>query len=290
MKAYAVTRRTLKYIYKRTTVHHFRETFHAHQGMEFCIIHEGKGRLILNQEIIPLHSGMILYFQPFQLHRVQMDVNENTPFIRSILILEPSEMIHCLKPFPYLMSFFKTLWEEELPSQVIRNFHRNKPFEQLLKTFHAEMPEFAPERFQEEFSLFFISFLQHLRKMWEKEKKQFERKQRELHHAERMMRWIETHYAENFQLERLAEDLHLSKYYASHLFKDATGSTLTEYITARRIRQACLLLNTTAMTIKEIAFQTGFSNSAYFTKTFRENVGVTPKEYRRQRFLSSSNI
>jgi AraC-like DNA-binding protein len=100
-------------------------------------------------------------------------------------------------------------------------------------------------------------------------------------YSEAAMRWVEEHYAEEFRLERLADELHLSRYYLSRLFRQETGSAITDYVTARRMKQACMLLETTELSVDQIGFRVGIPNVSYFIQLFKRVVGTTPLKYRR---------
>ena len=69
-------------------------------------------------------------------------------------------------------------------------------------------------------------------------------------------------------------------FYVSKMLKDKKGITLRQYVIQYRLKLAKRLLELTAKTIGEIADETGFTDASYFTKTFREAFGQTPKEYR----------
>lgn len=94
------------------------------------------------------------------------------------------------------------------------------------------------------------------------------------------MQWIEAHYADQVSLDDLAEALHLSKFYVSRVFSQETGSSITDYITTRRIKQACRLLQTTILPIEHIN-EIGFPNASYFIRLFKHVVGMTPLKYRK---------
>jgi YesN/AraC family two-component response regulator len=94
------------------------------------------------------------------------------------------------------------------------------------------------------------------------------------------MRWIEEHYREEISLETLAEETHLSKFYVSRIFREETGSSITDYLTARRIKQACRLLQTTDLSVEQIGIRVGYPNASYFIQLFKKVVGVTPLKYR----------
>lgn len=101
--------------------------------------------------------------------------------------------------------------------------------------------------------------------------------------VERIKVYIETHFKENLTRESLASEVFMNPDYLSKLFKKNTGSSLMDYVTKVRIEQARELLKKTALSVSEIAIETGYSNTAYFTKMFKKYTnGVTPREYRKE--------
>ena len=69
-------------------------------------------------------------------------------------------------------------------------------------------------------------------------------------------------------------------FYVSRVLKEKKGITLRQYIIAYRLKYAKKLLAETRMSAAEIADEVGFTDASYFTKTFRQTFGITPKEYR----------
>lgn len=97
-------------------------------------------------------------------------------------------------------------------------------------------------------------------------------KLRPLFYSEKIMNWIEAHYKEPFDLEHLSNELHLSKSYISRSFKRETGSSLTEYLTIRRIKEACQLLEMTNKSIELIGESLGFKSVSYFIQLFKNSL------------------
>jgi YesN/AraC family two-component response regulator len=98
----------------------------------------------------------------------------------------------------------------------------------------------------------------------------------------RIIGYIEEHYAQEITLKGLAEFIRMDASYVSDLFKKKTGSTLTHYIQNRRIRAAKMLLAETDRTISDIGHQVGFENDNYFIKVFKRWCEMTPNEYRKR--------
>ena len=83
-------------------------------------------------------------------------------------------------------------------------------------------------------------------------------------------------------VQHIAEQLGCSADYLSHLFHTETKERLTHYIQRIRIDGAILALESTALTISEIAYASGFADPAYFARVFKQHKGATPQDYRGQ--------
>ncbi|MFD2878690.1 helix-turn-helix domain-containing protein [Paenibacillus rhizoplanae] len=64
-------------------------------------------------------------------------------------------------------------------------------------------------------------------------------------------------------------------------FHQETGGRLVDYLTARRLKQACRLLETTDLTVERIGRTVGFPNSSYFNQLFKRVLGLSPLQYRK---------
>lgn len=92
---------------------------------------------------------------------------------------------------------------------------------------------------------------------------------------------FEREYAEKITLSSLAAEHHMSVSYLSHLFKRVTGYSIMEYLTMCRLSVAKKLLSETNMSVTEVVFATGFSDSSNFSRVFKREVGCSPMEYKR---------
>lgn len=96
------------------------------------------------------------------------------------------------------------------------------------------------------------------------------------------LKYIEEHYQETIELKDIAEKLGVSSGEVGRLFKKMLNETCFEYIGNYRIMRSMDLLNYTDMSISEIALKTGFNSFSYYTKYFKNKVGVSPSAYRNQ--------
>ena len=96
----------------------------------------------------------------------------------------------------------------------------------------------------------------------------------------RVMAYIHEHYADPMSRTDLARQVALSEDYLTACFRKELGVTPITYINRFRINQAQQLLLDTDKSITEIALDVGFSDSSYFSRVFRREVGLSPTDYR----------
>ncbi|MFK7691869.1 response regulator [Paenibacillus sp. HJGM_3] len=94
-------------------------------------------------------------------------------------------------------------------------------------------------------------------------------------------RIIESKLNEPLTLTSVAEEVGLSSYYLSRLFREETGESFNEYVTRLRLEMAVLLLQTTSLKVYEVAERVGIPNYRYFSQLFRNWTGVAPTDYKK---------
>ncbi len=98
------------------------------------------------------------------------------------------------------------------------------------------------------------------------------------------LEYIHQHLSEKITVQDIAESIGYNEGHFSRKFAKATGCTPYQYLLRSRIERAEILLQSTSLSIHEIAEQTGFNSVANFSYAFRQNTGCTPHEFRERRF------
>lgn len=93
--------------------------------------------------------------------------------------------------------------------------------------------------------------------------------------------YVRTHFRDNISAEAVAKTVHLSPNYFSEYFKKQTGEKFSLFVLRLRIDFAANLLKISDLSVKEIAFESGFNSAAYFSNTFKEFYGMSPDKYRK---------
>jgi signal transduction histidine kinase/AraC-like DNA-binding protein len=100
------------------------------------------------------------------------------------------------------------------------------------------------------------------------------------HLVRQAMAYIHEHYAEPISRQDLAGHVALSEDYMTFCFRKELGVTPIAYLNRYRVHQAKQLLADPLKSVTEIALEVGFSDSGYFSRVFRREVGVSPEAYR----------
>lgn len=94
--------------------------------------------------------------------------------------------------------------------------------------------------------------------------------------------YIQSNYAEELNLKRLADLFHFNPVYLGQLFKSQTGKYFHDYIHEVRVNSAILLLQDSSLSIDEISTRVGYKNGDHFYKSFKKVTGMIPGEYRKK--------
>lgn len=94
--------------------------------------------------------------------------------------------------------------------------------------------------------------------------------------------YLNTNYTNIESMDQICEELSVSKYYISHVFKKYIGKPPMQYVTSKRIAYAKKLLQETDHSATEIGEMCGYKDHALFFKAFKKMVGTTPISFRRE--------
>lgn len=97
----------------------------------------------------------------------------------------------------------------------------------------------------------------------------------------KVQNYIELHINDSLSIEELADIAGFSKYHFHRIFKGIVDEPLSRYVNRLKLERATNLLTYRSdMTITDIAYHFGFTDSAVFSQTFKSYYGVSPSQYR----------
>lgn len=98
----------------------------------------------------------------------------------------------------------------------------------------------------------------------------------------RACKYIQENFRKELSLDEVSKEVNVSPYYFSKLFKEEVGENFIDYLTAMRINNAKELLRRPVLSIREAGLQSGYADPNYFSRIFKKQTGMTPREYREQ--------
>lgn len=94
--------------------------------------------------------------------------------------------------------------------------------------------------------------------------------------------YMENNYSLDPSLEETANQVYLSKYYFSHIFREQTGQTYSSYLNSVKLHFEQELLIKTQKTISQIAVECGFPSGNYLCDVFKKEFQIAPSTFRQQ--------
>ncbi len=100
--------------------------------------------------------------------------------------------------------------------------------------------------------------------------------------SDKVLRFLEQHYAESLSLEEIAAAFYIDRYALCRIYKRERDITVMDDLLRIRLSKAKRFLKYGAEPVSQVGSMCGFESPGYFTKRFREAVGMTPTEYRKR--------
>lgn len=98
--------------------------------------------------------------------------------------------------------------------------------------------------------------------------------------VEKACKYIVENISKDLSLEQVAQIVSVSPYYLSKLFKEEKKQNFINYLTDLRIEKACRMLSDSFSSVKEVSAAVGYNDQNYFSRLFKNNVGMSPTEYK----------
>lgn len=95
------------------------------------------------------------------------------------------------------------------------------------------------------------------------------------------LRYVEKHYAEPIRIETLARECHISETHFRRLFSEYIDMTPIEYLNMVRVLRACEMLRSSNESMSSVALNCGFSTVSTFDRNFKQVIGVTPYQWKK---------
>jgi AraC-like DNA-binding protein len=263
---------------------HFRDgligqrQMHAHRGYEFYFCLDGQGKLLLDDHMVSLVPGTIAIIKPHELHLPS--VIGTKPLHRVVLSVDEHYVQTSFNTSPGISHCVHTLFTESKPYWLVAAARMDMIRNLLLRLTRelAEQRDYYQAAMHHLLAELFVILTREQCCPPDPDHAE----NASFHLAERILRYLTTHYAESIEVSRLHERFNVSRSHMYDHFKQATGHSLNRYLTLYRIHQAKRLLLDTQLSVTEIASAVGYGDLSHFFHTFKSETGLTPNTFRKQ--------
>ena len=254
---------------------------HRHDFYELVLVSGGRAFHDMHGESIPLNAGDLFLVPPGQLHSYLQPENFSIQvvlFCKDVL----ADVQHDLAPFPAFQLLFRL--QPELPAGPRAETGVLSLDGLALETALDYLKQIRQEIRKRECGAavsirgLFLSFLVHcLRHARLAEPK---RKGLYVEEISTLLAELDHLPEKRWTPASMARKCNMSVVNFRLQFRKITGRPPGEYLLRLRLKRACTLLRTTRKSISEIALETGFCDANYFSRRFRQVLGITARQYR----------
>lgn len=255
--------------------------WHWHPEIELTFVTDGEISYQVNDQIYRLRAGQGLFCNSNALHTGHMVEQKNCFYVsitfhpRIIYGYEGSVLCrNYVKPLTEAGSFGSFCFLPEIPWQ-------KKILEAMQEIYHlyfshGKMYEFY---IQQKLSFIWISLL-------ENEAAEYLEPaggggtNRDVERLRAVLSYVHEHYMEKITLEEIGEQIGLCRGECCRFFRKHMNQSLFDYILYYRVEKSLPLLAGNALSVTEIAEQTGFSSSSYYARVFKDQMNCSPTQYR----------
>lgn len=248
----------------------------------FGFIKDAQGNYTIDHQTFQMRPGTIYFTNPGHLRSWSYsEIGEVYLVTVSEAFLKENIHADIFTEFPFLLA-------ETLPAMTATEDVYIQ-FERLYLQIHQEYNAQSPFRKRLIGSLFFVLLLKYKEYFWLKYNAIYEGN-RGSEIVKQFNKLLEKHYRDLavgkaelvFRLQDYAQAQGLHPNYLSNVIKSKTGKTVGTWIAEKTIAEAKSLLKNTDISIKEITFRLGFTDTANFSTYFKKNAGISPLTYRKQ--------
>ena len=259
--------------HRDTSASNARVQLHSHTFFELLYCSSSGGaEYLVGSERYRLQRGDIIFVPPGISHRPLLPEHMSEPYSRYVLWLSTQFLDSYAQLFPYPFS------ENQARVGMLRT--AGTPWESLGELFRIGVQEAEEQADGWEAAVIgntMILLTQIKRATDECSIRLMKAESPEL--LDRITAFIESNYAAHFTVGDLSRQLYVSSSTLSHLFKQKMGVSVYQYVKQRRLIAAKALIEN-GMPLEQVALQVGFSDYSGFYRAFKQEYGISPRQYR----------
>lgn len=257
--------------------------FHVHNYFEMVYVYHGSCVHVTHDETIHLHQGDVLLMNPHILHWLYTE--HPTDIVFNILLskdfLEQTVfpwMTDNRLMFNFFLDYFYHL--NQVEDFILFPYTEKYPVESLIKQL---IEEYVNDDLCCDSALkgICLQLFAHLARICNDYYAANDADMKNHQVAIRIIQYIQTHL-DTISLESVAKEFNYSTSHISRLFRKSLGKSYSEVVYNIKLQTAKKLLETTSLSMGDIADNIGVNDTSYLHRIFKKKYGLSPSEYRKQ--------
>lgn len=233
---------------------------HLHRQIELIVVLEGTMTVSVDhtQYVLSINDGIIIF--PNQLH--------------SLYTENHSQILLCIFEKEFCPSY-KNIFQIGHPTIPTFTLNQHSPHSNVaVNGLLSLTPECSLLLSEGYLTLLLASILEHIKLSTEPTYADFELEQN-------LLLYIDAHYTEDLSLEILSKEFGVSRFRLSRLFADTLHTSFPSYVNSKRLEYGKSRLESTTLSVTQLALDAGFGSSRTFFREFKHTYGISPGEYRK---------
>ena len=238
----------------------------------------GNGQKIINKRKYSMSAGNLFLIHPDD-HTTFVIESENIEIYNILFMpdLINTEIEKLKSDFGFFQIFGKDFHTNPDHRKMLYILDSNREIESLIKKIAKEYSRELPN-YQNMICLYLQELLINISRI-SSQKASKNKQKNVIMYIEHMIR---EHYDEDFELDKLAQQVGITKNHLCKIFKKDKGFTIMEFLLETRLQQAEILLKSTQLTASEICYRCGFNNLSYFYRAFADKHQLSPIQFRKK--------
>ena len=259
-------------IYRQVGRDEHYKIWHKPENNIFLFIHSGNGSVVTKTESYPMSKGTLCFIGKEKYHYTFPD--DTNCYVRSKLFISSDQLSYLSKALDRASQLLQRFDEGQIHISALDEKEAQR-VEQLFDRLNRISP------LSECFQLEICSALLQLIVLLSENRQPIT--QDASSSIQTAVEYINDHITEDITIDRICAPVYMSKYHFCRLFKERIGTTVMDYVLKTRIMMAKELLSSGNLSVTEISEACGFSSISYFSRAFKNEVGVSPLQYKRSK-------
>lgn len=246
---------------------------HTHNAIEIYLNMTPLPNMLLGSNVMPLEENTLLIIPSYCVHQFSQIMDKE--YERYIVTVSAAWLDNFIVENPR----YKYLTDTKHPLIITPDTQQR---EQFISSIHSFLNCEKNDTFSELAAFFdilkVVDMLSHTAKLSEKNISR-EHVTGTRKTVKEIIEYIDAHLTENIRLTDIADKFFLTPNHISRIFKQYTNTQISNYITLQRMTMAKQLFRE-GYSVTEAQLATGYASYEHFFRTFKKNIGMTPKDYR----------